>query len=95
MWVVDCDFGSKYGGSNSSRQREINCSVSDLSLKPRKKQLVAVGAGNENQLARHLPKKHIFVDNFVYLEVIENIASVLSSHVLVICNQLPIKPGRS
>lgn len=59
----------------------MNSSVSDLRLKPQKKQLVAVGTKNKKQIAVSLAKEHIFVDDSVYLEIIKNIASVLSPYV--------------
>lgn len=52
-------------------------------LKAQKKQLVAVGTRNENEIAMSLAKRTHLGDYFVYLEIIENIASVLSSCVLM------------
>lgn len=70
-------------GSKSRRLKEMNSSVLDLSLKLQKKQLVAVGTRNENQIAMSLAKRAHLGDDFVYLEIIENVASVLSPCVLV------------
>lgn len=70
-------------GSKSRRLKEMNSSVLDLSLKLQKKQLVAVGTRNENQIAMSLDKRAHLGDDFVYLEIIENVASVLSPCVLV------------
>lgn len=57
VWVLDCNFGSNHEGSKSRRQREMNSSVSDLNVKPQKKQLVAVGTRNENQIDMSLAKR--------------------------------------
>lgn len=56
VWALDCNFGSNHG-SKSRRQREMNSSVSDLNVKPQKKQLVAVGTRNENQIDMSLAKR--------------------------------------
>ena len=65
--MVDCNFGNRYGGSKSRRQKEMNSSVLDLSLKLQKKQLVTVGTRNENQIVMSFAKRaHLGSDFCVF-----------------------------
>lgn len=88
-WVLDCNFGSNRGGSKNRRQREMNSLVSDLKIPTlRRNNWLLLVLEPKTKLTCHLPQEHILVEDFVYSEVITNIASVWSPCVLAICSQL-------